>query len=176
MTGHAPGGVLALDLASTVGWAYGAIDDQDPVFGCWRLPHIGGEGARYVAFENELAAAIATLQPARLILEASMTLQALAASSTIEVVRQQITLRGIGYAEAYRATLPISEVDAYTVRLEVLGTGRFPKDTVKGEVVRYCQRRGWRVPDHNAGDACLVWLWHVTKLSGKRPVAGRLFA
>jgi Holliday junction resolvasome RuvABC endonuclease subunit len=173
---YAPGGILALDLSGTVGWAYGAPDDAAPHFGCWHLPYVGGEGGRYAAFENVLAETIASFAPARLVLEAAMSLPALAAASTFKVVCQQLTLRGIAYSEAYRASIPISEIDSYTVRYAMLGTGHFSKGTVKREVVSYCRNRGWKVPDHNAGDACLVWAWHSTQLRGGRPVAGRLFA
>lgn len=171
----AQGGVLALDLSSCVGWAFGHVHAVAPTFGVWQLPYIGGEGARYVAFENELAEFMEVMRPSWIVLEAALSLQALASVSTIRVVRQQLTLRGIAYAEAYRASVPISEIDSYSVRLAMLGTGRFAKETVKREVVGYCRRQGWMVPDHNAGDACLVWGWHVGKIRGDRPASGPLF-
>lgn len=169
------GGVLALDLASTVGWAFGHVNDLDPLYGVWRLPHFGGEGGRYVAFENELAAFIERHQPGHVILEAALSLQALAQVSTIAVTRQQLSLRAIAYMEAYRASITITEIDSRSVRLAILGVGSFAKDTVKREVVQYCRRQGWMVPDHNAGDACLTWLWHVGRMRGARPAAGPLF-
>ena len=52
------GPVMALDLSSTTGWCVGCAGALSPDFGCWLLPKAGGEGARYVAFENELIAAI----------------------------------------------------------------------------------------------------------------------
>jgi hypothetical protein len=171
-----PGGVLALDLSGMVGWAYGQIEDRTPAFGCWRLPHEGGEGGRYAAFEDELIAAMETLQPGRLVLEAPMPLGALCGVSTLKVVAQQLTLRGIAYAEAWRASAPISEISADAVRFAMLGQSRFAKGTVKREVLAYCKRQGWKVPDHNAGDACLTWAWETTQLRGGQAVAGRLFA
>ena len=173
---HRPGGVLALDLSSYVGWAYGLADSNAPAFGVIRLPHIGGEGAKYATFENELAAFISIHQPGSLVLEASLSLQALAGVSTIAVARQQLTLRGIAYSEAYRASIPISEVSSDIVRRDVLGTSRFAPKQVKYEVIRYCRAQGWSVPDHNAGDACCVWQWQIMQLSGTRGVAGRVFA
>lgn len=171
-----PGGVLCLDLSSNVGWAYAAIDAREPSFGVWRLPKIGGEGARFAAFENEMAAAMDRWSPSALVLEAPLPLAALCGVSTLKVVAQQLTLRGIAYAEAWRASIPISEVSSDIVRLAMLGQSRFAKNTVKIEVVAYCRARGWKVPDHNAADACLVWAWHCTQLRGGFPVAGRLFA
>jgi Holliday junction resolvasome RuvABC endonuclease subunit len=175
MPALAPGGVLALDLSRSTGWCYGAVGDRSPAFGVWHLPHTGGEGARYAAFENVLAAAMDAWAPGKLVLEAAFSLQALANASNIAVARQQLTLRGIAYAEAWRASVPIVEIDSFTVRSEVLGRGRFAKETVKREVVQFCRARGWKVPDHNAGDACLVWLWLTNRLRGRPPVAGPLF-
>jgi hypothetical protein len=169
------GGVLALDLSSFSGWAYGHLADRDPAFGTWRLPPEGGEGARYAAFENELALAMDELAPSKLILEAPLSFAALLGVSNMRVMCQQYTLRGIAYAEGWRASIPVSEVSADIVRLEMLGQSRFAKDTVKREVVRYCRRRGWRVPDHNAGDACLVWAWHQGQMLASPRGAGPLF-
>jgi Holliday junction resolvasome RuvABC endonuclease subunit len=158
-----------------VGWAYGGPIDIAPSFGCWRLPKIGGEGARYAAFENELADAMDRFSPSRLVLEAPLSFQALLGVSTAVVMKQQYTLRGIAYAEAWRASVPISEVSSDIVRLAVLGQARFAKDKVKAEVVAHCRGLGLDVPDHNAGDACLVWIWHTSQTRGTA-TPGRLFS
>jgi hypothetical protein len=170
-----PGGVLCFDLSSNVGYAYGAIDAPAPTFGVWRLPKIGGEGARYAAYENELASAIDLWSPSALVLEAPLPLAALCGVSTLKVVAQQLTLRGIAYAEAWRASIPISEVSSDMVRLAMLGQSRFKKGTVKAEVLAYCRSINLLVPDHNAGDAVLTWLWYKGQLSGAQSIAGPLF-
>lgn len=175
MFAYPSGGVLALDLSRSTGWCLGHVGQTVPAFGVWHLPSIGGEGARYAAFENVLAEAMDLWAPAAVVLEAAFSLQALANASNIAVARQQLTLRGFAYSEAWRASATISEIDSFTVRSEVLGRGRFAKETVKREVFQYCRGRGWKVPDHNAGDACLVWLWHTSRLAGLPVVAGPLF-
>jgi len=167
-----PGGVLTLDLAGIIGWAYGHIADASPIFGRWILPHIGGEGARYAAAENEIAAAMDRFAPSYVVCEAPLSFQALLGVSNMRVMCQQYTLRGIAYAEAWRASCPISEISSDIVRRELLGQSHFAKDTVKREVVRFCHKRGWKVPDHNAGDACMVWAWHRGQMrsNGKGPL------
>lgn len=164
-----------MDLSSFCGWAYGGLTDPLPAFGVWQLPRIGGEGARYAAFENELAEAMDAWKPSRLVLEAPMSLMALIGASTLKVMCQQLGLRAIAYAEAWRASAAVNEVSADMVRLALLGQARFAKGQVKHEVVRYCRARGLAVRDHNAADACCVWFWLVGQLTGKAPVAGRLF-
>jgi hypothetical protein len=175
------GGVLALDLSSVVGWAYGLMTSRMPNFGTWHLPKWGGEGGRYASFENELAAAMELYRPAHMILEATLPLHAmLNGKSNYVSVAQQFALRGIALSEAYRASCPWSSIDAMTVRREVIGTSRFrntdgSKDDPKKHIVAACHKRGWKVPDHNAGDACLTWEWHRMRLTGVPPVAGPLW-
>lgn len=169
------GGVLALDLSSITGWAHGPVTDRVPSFGCWMLPRTGGEGARYAAFENEIAAAMDRLSPSHVVLEAPLSFEAMAGISNAKVMAQQYTLRGIAYAEAWRASVPVMEVSSDLVRLGVLGQSRFAKGTVKTEVVRYCRELGLRVPDHNAGDAVLTWFWARAALGGGPLLAGPLF-
>lgn len=165
---------MALDLAGTVGWAYGPVSAPAPVFGCWKLPKIGGEGARYAGFENVLIEAMTRMQPGRMVLEAPLPLMA---QSQAKVAQQQYTLRGLAYAEAYRAGIAISEVSADLVRHDLLGRSRFNGEAKK-EVLHYCRQRGWVVPDHNAADACMVWAWYkgqVTRNGAPAP-PGLLFA
>jgi Holliday junction resolvasome RuvABC endonuclease subunit len=159
-----------------VGVAYGQLADLAPIFGVWALPKVGGEGARYAAFENELIEAMEALKPGRMVLEAPLSFQALLGVSTMKVMAQQLTLRGIAYAEAWRASIPIMEISSDSVRLAILGQSRFAKGTVKGEVMRYCRDRGLKVPDDNAADAVLTWLWFRGQLTGARTArAGPLF-
>jgi Holliday junction resolvasome RuvABC endonuclease subunit len=169
------GGVLALDLSGIVGYAYGLLNERQPIFGTWILAKHQGEGARYVSFENELAKWMGIWKPAHVVLESALPLMAMAMSSTQSVAAQQFTLRGIAVMEAYRGRASRSEIDAMTVRREVIGRATFPKDRVKVEVVRACHKRGWKVPDHNAGDACLTWEWHRMRMAGVAPVAGPLW-
>jgi Holliday junction resolvasome RuvABC endonuclease subunit len=170
-----PGGILALDLSSVTGFAVGGVYDNAPRFGTWHLPKSGGEGARYAAFENELIEAVERYQPGRIVLEAPMSFQAMLGVSTMKVMAQQLTLRGMAYAEGWRNSIPVSEVSADMVRLAILGQQRFAKGTVKAAVVAYCRSIGLRVPDHNAGDAVLLWLYQVGQLRGGLPAAGPLF-
>jgi Holliday junction resolvasome RuvABC endonuclease subunit len=166
------GGTLALDLSSTVGFAYGRDGDRPTLFGDWVLPHIGGEGMRYAAFEDSLAAFIDQHAPASLVLEAPLPLPA---QTAFRSAAQQFALRGIAFAEGWRASASVSEIDALTVRAEVMGQRRFSKDIVKREVVAYCRKRGIRVSSHHQADAVLVWIWHRQRIAGLAPCAGPLW-
>jgi hypothetical protein len=166
------GGVLTLDLAGVVGWAYGPLAAVQPLFGHWPRPKFGGEGAFYAAFDNTLAAKVEECRPSEIVLEAAL---ALPGQTDMRSCRQQLTLRGFCYAEGYRSKTPVSEIDAYTARLEVLGTGRFPRGEAKREVVAHCRARGIGVSDHNEADAVVLWIWHKQRMTGGLPIAGPLW-
>lgn len=153
------GGVLALDLASTVGWAYGrTTSNAGPAFGAIGLPKTGGEGARYACFQNELIPMLERLEPKSMIVEKHLPLPAM---NNVQSARQQLGLLAIALSEAWRYRIAVNEIDAVSVRMEVLGYA-YPRkgSDIKQSVVAYCRSRGWFVPDHNAADACLIWEWH----------------
>jgi Holliday junction resolvasome RuvABC endonuclease subunit len=150
------GGILTLDLASTTGWAYGCLDWNAPTFGCWHMPLMGGEGCRLASIENELIDALNEYAPSHLICEAPLPLPA---ATNRQAVYQQLGLRGLAIANAWRSAVAWHEIDAPTVRGELLGQRYFSKNTVKKRVTTYCRSLGLRVPDHNAGDAVMLWLW-----------------
>jgi Holliday junction resolvasome RuvABC endonuclease subunit len=149
---HDPGGILSLDLSSRTGWAYGGEDDPYPLCGVWIME---GDTARIlVGFENELEDALVFFKPRLIMAEAPLPPTAL---SNVNVWRQQLGLAAMAEAAAFRHDIRFAENAASTIRTEVLGTARFPKGQVKPAVLAYCDRRGWKVPDHNAADACIVW-------------------
>jgi Holliday junction resolvasome RuvABC endonuclease subunit len=147
------GGVLTLDLASIVGWAYGHKGER-PSSGTWILR--GHQlGPRFVGFENELIRAIETYRPRLIVMEAPLppTRQA----STF-VARQQFGLAAYVEGEGCRAGIDVREMPFDTVRKAVLGRGRFGgTDQAKAAVLAWCRAQGWNPSDHNAADAIVLW-------------------
>jgi hypothetical protein len=172
------GGVLALDLSSTVGFAYGDMTDKRPWFGSWKLPKPACEGFKYASFENELAATMDRLRPSHIVIEAVLPLPVLASGkSNHYAVAQQFSLRGIVHSEAWRAECPIpTEIDAYTARSEVTGQTRNLRSAEwKALVIEFCRKRSWVVPDDHAADAIILWLWHKMRMTHQPPVYGPLW-
>jgi Holliday junction resolvasome RuvABC endonuclease subunit len=167
-----PGGVLCFDLASHVGWAYGHLANKLPEAGVWHLPKIGGEGARYAAFNDLLYATLKLLAPSEIVIESA--LPPLAQTRT-ETAHQQYKLRGDVKEAGWRRSIAVSEISALTVRMEVMGKAHFPDKTVKTEVVRFCRDLGMDITSHDAADAVLIWLWHRRRLRGFRGRATPLF-
>ena len=161
------GGVLALDLSSRVGWAYGSVDASKPLCGVWVLAR-GDLGRTLASFENELEDAIALHRPGLIMVEAPLPPTA---TSNATTWRQQLGLAALAETTAYRNSIPFREQAASTIRRAVLGTARFPGGAAKQAIMAFCEGQGWRVPDDNAGDACVTWLYTVRELQSQRRAA-----
>jgi hypothetical protein len=172
------GGVLALDAASRItGWCYGQLSWDAPWFGNWHMPFMGGEGMCYVAFENELIDAIDDKRPAQIVLESPLSrMVADSNERTVNLLRGLRAIvrlnaaRGWEDEQGERHPIAVSEVSADLVRGEILGFSRVPghPKAIKQHIVLGCRRRGWKVPDDNSGDACLLWEWHRRRVAGPR--------
>lgn len=147
------GGILCLDLASIVGWAYGHKGDQ-PSYGTWVLR--GKQlGQRFVGFENELIRSIETYRPRLIVMEAPLPP---VRQASMFVARQQFGLAAYVEGEAYRAGITVREMPFDMVRKAVLGRGRFGgTERAKAAVMAWCRNEGWNPHDDNAGDALCLW-------------------
>lgn len=163
-----PGGILALDLSGTVGWAAGH-PGQTPACGTWRLSTSPRLGPRFVGYENELIDALERWKPRLVVMEAP--LPAMRQGST-DVARQQFGLAAYTEGECERARVQLREQPAHMVRKAVLGyapTGGTEK--IKAEIVAWCHAQGWSPPDHNAGDALVLWAYSCL-MERRRPITG----
>lgn len=162
------GGVMTIDAAGITGWAYGPTSWVMPWFGDWVLPFEGGEGCKFAAFENELIDACEQFLPEKIVLEAPINMPAM---TNRAAMWQQLGLRALVRSNAWRRRIAVTEVSADIVRGELLGFCRVPgkPDAIKKHVVNFCRKRGWKVPSHNAGDACMLWEWHRRRVTGGQP-------
>lgn len=153
MSGLAPGGILALDISTKTGWAYGHPSTRltkPAAQGLWDLggmiPSIAKPGA---ALADSLADAFEVMQPSLLIIEAPLA-------------KQQSTARlllGLAYVAelvAYRWSVRCREEMPQTVRKQIMGRGNGWK---KPDIVSWVQARGIQTTDHNVADACILWFY-----------------
>jgi len=159
------GGILCLDIATDTGWAYGLPGDPAPVWGVWRFPAHVSRGAAGAALEDELEKKLDEYQPCRLVFEAPLpaNLQTNAASAFM--------LIGMAFATescAHRCEVPVFSRSSDTFRNAVIGRSHLhddekrerPRPTVKTRIVApRIAARGWKIPDHNAADAAVVWAY-----------------
>ena len=157
------GGVLALDLASHTGWAYG-VSGVRPLSGVWHLPSITSGGATGAALIDRLTDVIQGMRPALIVCEAPLPPQAQTAMST---ARLQFGLAFAVELVGHWFDVTVREEKADVVRMAMLGRSRFPKGTTKDAVMAWCREQGWQPPEHNAADACLLWAHACTLIAKK---------
>ena len=152
-----PGGVLALDLSLTTGWAFGS-PDETPICGIWKLPRFI-PGAAYNELQRVLTDACAALRPGLLFVEAPIM------DYTQDSHRLLLGLSAHVDSLGQQLSIPVREEHVGTIRVRTIGTCRFPKETpnqsgsqaAKAGVYKWCRAQGWSPPDDNAADALVCW-------------------
>ncbi len=152
-------GLLALDLSSKTGWAFGHIEDDRPRSGVWVLPGPSDLGRTFAAFENQLLDAIDVHRPDVVVIEAAISGGGEDGGTTQSVTEQQIGLLAMARATCYRHDVRLATKATSSMRKEIIGTGRFPKGQAKKMVMLWLRKSGFVFADHNAADAIVAWLW-----------------
>lgn len=160
------GGLLALDLATTFGWAC-ALPGGEPEYGSLRLPSKDGEGAVFLAYERWLEAALTNWQPKLVVYEAPILIgnRTSLQTATRLIGLGVITLKCCTAREVYR----VERANNSTVKKFNTGGGKSEKLAMIDAVGRH----GWRPSDDNAADALGIFLYaeakhapHITRGAG----------
>lgn len=148
------GGILALDLASRTGWAYGPASarlTKPQAFGYWDLGRSTvSMAAPWAALGDFLGDAYTTFGPSMIVFEAPLPPQAQTHAKTARLLFGYCTVAELF---CYRREIRCREQDATSVRKRLIGKGRPDKN----EIVAWCRARGLDITDHNAADAVLLW-------------------
>lgn len=143
------GGIYALDLNSTVGFAI-EQRDRPPVLGKQHFPrkNANESGKQGLAYMKWLRNEFEVWQPARVIYEAPLPPMRQSQTHTATVT--------MGFANVTEIVcaafgLPVSQVSAGTWCKAFTGSGKRDSNT-KGRVLVECARRGFDPPDDNAAD------------------------
>lgn len=148
-----PGSVLALDMASVTGWAWGA-PRRAPLHGVYNLPRPGiSLGAHYAAFTDALSDLLTIHQPEMIVMEAAMV----AGSGSALTTETALGRVGIVYLLGYRYEIEVEKVASQTVRKAVLGHGR--PDDPKAAVMAWARSKGLRPSTDDAADALATLAW-----------------
>jgi hypothetical protein len=70
-------------------------------------------------------------------------------------------------AVAVNKSIPILVAPIRTWRAYCFGSGNMKKKMAKSMALETCSRLGWDVPDHNAAEAAMQWLWACSKVAPK---------
>lgn len=175
-----PRGVLALDLATVTGWAWG-VDHEAPRYGLWRLGDDPNLGRRCSCLANFIEDFCALQKPEMIVFEAPVAKMQTSA-------RSLIYLAGVVEMMGYEQGIPVREEPPQVSRKLILGRGSFfAKDAggktlrrangkmiseTKNTVMAWAQSRGWTPETHDVADAlCLLEYAHTMRRS--RVMTGR---
>jgi len=154
-------GILALDISSRTGFAYGTPESQAPITGVWRLPRIDLRETQASAYGALLRNLVKLNQQHKFdgfAFEAPLPTHAHTKGDTQKSAALSESLLGLAaVADAFAAcfNIPARRWNVQTVRARFCGHGR-PEDG-KGAVLAACARLRWPVIDDNAADAAAVW-------------------
>src|SRR3954470_3860862 len=144
--------ILALDIATTCGWALGRVGST-PVSGSVRF---GSPGASENAVFASALTWISTVlepqpRPDLLMIEGLLPPDAMKGSTTRQVRDRLAGLHGVVRAVAFlRGVYEIAQVSVGDVRMHFLSDRKLKSAAAKQETIRRCMALGWSVTDHNA--------------------------
>lgn len=150
------GGVLALDVASCSGWAYGSAGEV-PRHGTYRTPSTGDDLGRFAySFAQWLQSKIRELQPKEIVFEAPI----LPRQTNITTLRKLYGLAVVVELIALSEGVACSEITAGQWRKSFLGC-LYPKggtrDELKRATIAACRHMTWEPHDDNDADALGIW-------------------
>lgn len=160
--------ILALDIATKMGWALGAPGDAAPVSGTYRFG--GDEASIWARYHHALRWAIDRFCHAegpritKLVIEDQLNPRAFSKKEAAELL---FGLPAVIGACAYdRRIFDIERHKVADVRGLFINNRRLKTDVAKAAVMRRCKKLGWEVEDHNAADACALWAYECSRRRG----------
>ena len=149
------GNVLALDLATTTGYAYGPPRGA-PKFGHVRFSNGGSRASAYRNFRAWLEDKwnVRDHQPDLIVYE-SANVQFMAGKTNIETIKMLIGLTE-HLEEWCHNKVELREATTAQVRAHFLGMN-LKSAIAKPMVVERCRQLGWMVNTSDEGDACALW-------------------
>lgn len=157
------GGLLALDIATRMGWAYGriplrgltmleavAVQPPQPDSGVVTVRSALGVGHFLSEFTDRLGELFDTKRPNGLVIEAPILPQ----TTSFDTVRKLMAMAGLAeMLAAQRRIRWVRLVQPASVKKHFTGNGRAKKPDMEAA----CASRGWVFADDNEADALAIW-------------------
>lgn len=169
------GGILALDLATRLGWAYAgpaameswprtameaaAMPSPPAVSGWFRLPKTGPDVGWFLdAYHDFLTSSLDLHQPARVVFEAPWVgvkkdRHGNVSQTHQDTARKLLCLAGHTEFVCRRRRIAYREANNATVRKHFIGKGRGDRATLKRLTIDACKARGWSPENDDEADA-----------------------
>jgi hypothetical protein len=152
--------ILALDLATTCGWARGVVDADKPT--CGSIIFGKPNASSNAVFANCLKWISETLEPRPrpelVIIEAMLPAGAKVGDTTGSTRDRLAGLHAVVRAVAYLRAIPqIATADVRDVRNHFIGHRTMKRREAKAQVYTRCAQLGWPAEDYDAADALALW-------------------
>jgi crossover junction endodeoxyribonuclease RuvC len=145
--------ILALDIASRLGWARGRVGDA-PTFG---TVNFGTTDTVFAAAMMWILDTIALDPPDAVIIEKMLPPQAMTGETSRAVRDRLAGLQGIMRGVAALRGIPVSEATVVQIRAHFIGDSSLRRKAAKTAVIERCRALGWNVQNDNEADACAAW-------------------
>lgn len=171
--------VLALDVATVVGFAVGAIDKappptaleassqggvSQPLSGSQRIGHQRMDaGAFFASYERWLRDMIGVHTPDIIVFEAPF----ISGGKQMNAAIRLLGMAAVTELVAHHLGVRIFSAHMSKVRKHFCGTGHAKRDIIKKKIQDACDARGWFYADDNAADALAVWDYTAACLTGR---------
>jgi len=173
------GNILALDLATTTGWAYGRPGGK-PNSGAVRFSKPGaGRAETYRAFLVWLTRFVAMTPCALITYESPAQPLLMMGRTNIDTIKRLIGMAE-NLEEWAHERIELREASVQQVRAHFIGSNRHKRDDAKRLTIQRCRDLGWDVDGDDAADACALWSYQVCCLrpdvAAKMTVLGRVIS
>ena len=161
------GTILALDLASTTGWAFGPADPKAGKIICnsERLGRTGADNQdKFMALMRWLHDGLKTLQPTVVVYEAPVAVSTMAGKTTVATTQLLFGLPAIVQVCCGFAKTPVRHATVSDVRQYWIGRRNMKGKDAKPEIRRQLVELGWSPPDLDASDALALHRFYAAKL------------
>lgn len=144
----AKSGILALDLATRIGWAYVPTVGDEPRSGVKQLP-VGARGIGHFLDEAEqwVVSVCEVMGPETVVFEAPFV--GPAGRANLDTARKLLGLACIAELVCFRKGITVYEQHNATVKKWFAGHGRADK----AAMIAACRKHGWNPSDDNEADA-----------------------
>lgn len=148
--------ILALDIATTTGWAFGAVGEV-PQHGTFTCPSTGDDLGRFAySYAQWLAGKIRELQPKEIVFESPI----LPRETNITTLKKLYGLAVVTEFIAISEGVTCQEITAGQWRKSFLGS-QYPKggtrEELKRAVIDACRHMGWNPNSTDDADALGIW-------------------
>lgn len=152
------GDILALDIATRLGWAEGEPGGT-PRFGSERLaPDGSSQAAIFAGMIGFLGTRLQAFRPRTIVFEAPELFRLRSGKATRATIEVLFGLPAVMQGVAFRmGVYDLQEATANDVRGFFIGDRKLKRAAAKPAVIAECHRRGWMVRNDDEADACALW-------------------